>query len=197
MAWIKAMDRGCILRTADRDRIRLREILPGLIALLKKYYSTVILDPGCDPGDDLSSAALDQSDRLVLVQSCRDPHVLRTRAFGEAVSWCAQLDTDFFERAILVTHERPGDGPLQHPMEGRFRYIRLRGVSVDWKKRPNHAKRRAKPAPLQAPARSVSWRRGSRAPWAFKSLKAELNSCSGRNINGRVVVPRCLGLAEK
>jgi NTE family protein len=115
---------------ADRDRIRLREILPGLIALLKKYYSTVILDPGCDPGDDLSSAALDQSDRLVLVQSCRDPHVLRTRAFGEAISWCAQLDVDFFERAILVTHERPGDGPLQHPMEERFeRHIRLRGVS--------------------------------------------------------------------
>lgn len=114
----------------DKDRIRLREILPGLIALLKKYYSTVILDPGCDPGDDLSSAALDQSDRLVLVQSCRDPRVLRTRAFGEVVSWCAKLDPDFFERAILTTHERPGDGPLMHPMEGRFeRHIRLRGVA--------------------------------------------------------------------
>ncbi|HNN57327.1 MAG: patatin-like phospholipase family protein [Leptospirales bacterium] len=112
------------------DKNKLCSILAGLIALLKKYYAAVIIDPGIDHSDSLVREALEQADRVVLVQSCRDPSVLRSKVFAETISSCVKADSDFFSRAILVTHESPGEGALPHIVEGRFeRHLRLRGVS--------------------------------------------------------------------
>ncbi len=105
-------------------------MLAGLIALLKKYFAAVILDPGCDLSDRLVLEALEQTDRVLLVQSCRDPSVLRSRTFAETVSRAVTVDPDFFSRAILLTHERPGDVVLPHIVEGRFeKHLRMRGVA--------------------------------------------------------------------
>ncbi|MCE9597013.1 MAG: patatin-like phospholipase family protein [Spirochaetia bacterium] len=114
----------------SKDRAKLISILPGLIALLKKYYGAVLIDPHSVHGDSLTVEAIAQSDRTILVQSCRDPRVLRSKIFAETVSRCIEIDSGFFSRAILVTHEATNDGPLPHIVEGRFeKHVRLSGYS--------------------------------------------------------------------
>lgn len=115
---------------SPKERSRLASILPGLIALLKKYYGAVIIDPHSVYGDALTREAIVQSDRSILVQACRDPRVLRSKIFAETVSRCVEIDSGFFSGAILVTHESTSDGPMPHIVEGRFeKHVRLPGLS--------------------------------------------------------------------